>query len=161
MKKFIKPQEKYFNSFINAVNDSRNNNEENELNYRIDSFEVLLEEVLNGWEDEEYYWLVDEERFLGDIVLRKKLSPEQLVIGGHISYFVSINQRNKGYGKMLLEHGIKRAEELELGKIIITCYEDNIYSKKLIEGAGGVLINSFFIKSINKVLLRYSLKLSK
>lgn len=161
MNKFIKPQEKYFKSFINAINDSKNNKEDNELNYSVSNFETFMEEVLKGWENEEYYWLVDGERFLGDMVLRKKPSVEQLVIGGNISYFVSISERNKGYGKMLLEYGIKRAKELELDKIIITCYEDNKYSKRLIEVAGGILVNSFFLKSMDKFLLRYLLQLSK
>jgi predicted acetyltransferase len=62
---------------------------------------------------------------------------------------------------MLLGYGIKRAKELELDKIIITCYEDNKYSKRLIEGAGGILVNSFFLKSMDKFLLRYLLQLSK
>lgn len=161
MNKFIKPQEKYFKSFISAINDSKNNKEDNELNYSVSNFEIFMEEVLKGWESEEYYWLVDGERFLGDVVLRKKPSVEQLVIGGNVSYFVSISERNKGYGKMLLGYGIKRAKELELDKIIITCYEDNKYSKRLIEGVGGVLVNSFFLKSMDKFLLRYLLKLSK
>lgn len=157
MKKFTQPQKKYFTSFISAVNQSINNQEYNGLNYSINNFENLSKEVSNRWEKEEYYWLVYNNEFLGDLIIRKILSPEELLVGGHISYFVSPEKRNNGYGEEILIYALNRIKELDIDKIVITCYEDNIYSKKIIEKLGGKIIHRFHIKKFNKVLLRYVL----
>lgn len=161
MKRFIKPENKYFKSFVKTIDECENNNGNSELNYRTRSFHKLISEIESKWENEEYYWLIEDDEFIGDMILRKNPTKEELIIGGHLSYFVSPIKRGKGYGQILLLKALEKFKEFKIDKILLTCYEDNTYSKRIIEDNGGKFIGRFNIPIINKVLLQYYILLSK
>lgn len=110
------------------------------------------------------FWLVnvDTKEFIGRVSIRYNVNNPYLeIFGGHIGYMVNKKFRKKGFGFMLLEFGIKIAREISLGEILITCNENNLSSKKIIEKAGGKLINSIYDNNekINK--LRYRIILNE
>lgn len=83
----------------------------------------------------------------GDIVgrtsIRFELTEQLLKVGGHIGYGVCPRFRKQGYATAILEESLKYVRENlpELKKVLVTCNEDNIASKKTIERNGGVLEN--------------------
>ena len=87
-----------------------------------------------------YYWLIDNDTFIGTVTIRHRLTDKLLREGGHIGYDISPSKRRKGYGKKLLRHYCcQKAKELGIARALITCDETNMGSKKIIESNGGIL----------------------
>lgn len=88
------------------------------------------------------YFAVDDDKFIGVIHIRIRLTENLTRYGGHIGYAVNPKYWNKGYGKEILKLGLEKAKNLiEEENILITCDDDNIGSSKIIEANGGVLEN--------------------
>ena len=80
--------------------------------------------------------------------------------GGHIGYSVKINYRNEGIGtKMLSDFLILCKDKNNLDKVLITCFEDNIGSQKIITSNGGIFESKIFYTPENKYLYRYWIEL--
>ena len=101
------------------------------------------------------FWLIDGDEFVGRLSLRHELNESLLKIGGHIGYEIRPSKRKKGYGKQRLRLGLEKARELGLHRVLVTCDEDNIGSKKIIEHNGGKLENALEIKGEPVRKLRY------
>ena len=104
------------------------------------------------------YDLFDENIIVGKIQIRHKPShgagiPESM--SSHIYYEIAPEFRQRGYGKQILALGLEKAAEIGLEQIIITCTDDNIGSKKIIENNGGTFIESAIIPGENKRMLKY------
>ncbi len=85
------------------------------------------------------FFLVDNGRILGRINVRHDLTPHLLEIGGHIGYIVRPSERNKGYATQMLRGVLPYVAELGIGSALVTCDTTNEGSRRVIEGAGGVL----------------------
>jgi len=83
------------------------------------------------------FWLVDKGVFIAHINIRHQLNEFFENVIGHIGYAVRPSERKKGYGTKLLELGLKKAKQIGLDKVFITCDETNIGSKIIIEENGG------------------------
>ncbi|SFQ07769.1 Predicted acetyltransferase [Lachnospiraceae bacterium XBB1006] len=95
-----------------------------------------------GYVRQTTFWLVEGERFLGEIGIRHELTPALLRYGGNIGYEVRYSESGKGYGTTMLTMALGYCkEELKLEKVLITCDDDNIASARVIEKNGGVLEN--------------------
>lgn len=95
-----------------------------------------------GWVKAYEYFAVDDDKFIGKISIREKLTDRLLQYGGHIGYAVSPKYWNMGYGTKMLELALEKAKNIILeDKVLITCDDDNIGSYKIIEKNGGVLEN--------------------
>ena len=79
-------------------------------------------------------------KIVGIIDIRHNLENEFLAqYGGHIGYSVRPSERKKGYGTEILKMGMEYAKSLNIEKLMITCFSDNIASIKTIEKCGGIL----------------------
>ena len=88
------------------------------------------------------FFAVDDDKFIGVIHIRVRLTEKLMRDGGHIGYAVNPKYWNMGYGKEILRLGLDQFKHLiEEDKILITCNDDNIGSAKIIEANGGVLEN--------------------
>ena len=88
------------------------------------------------------YFFVDDDKFIGEIHIRVKLTDNLLKYGGHIGYAINPKYWNQGYGTKLLELGLEKAKRLiEEDRILVTCDDDNIGSYRIIETNGGILEN--------------------
>ena len=108
------------------------------------------------------YFAVDDDKFIGKVNIREKLTDKLLRYGGHIGYAVNPKYWNMGYGTKMLELGLEKARDLILDdKVLITCDDDNIGSYKIIEKNGGVLENKVENTDQGDVFLtrRYWIKL--
>ncbi|WP_270279493.1 GNAT family N-acetyltransferase [Vagococcus bubulae] len=86
-----------------------------------------------------HYALINQ---LGEMVgisdVKHHLTPYLQKEGGHISYSISPTYQGKGYGTLLLKETLKKAHTLGLKKVLLTCKETNIASKKVIENNQGI-----------------------
>ena len=109
------------------------------------------------------YELFDDEILIGKIQVRHKSShgigiPENMA--SHIYYEISPEYRSKGYGKKILPLGLEKAKEIGLEEIFITCMEDNLGSKKIIESNGAIFVENVMIPEEGKKMLKYKILLS-
>lgn len=104
------------------------------------------------------YFLVGETGgILGAIDFRHRLNEELLFHGGHIGYGVRPSERRKGYCSTMLAMLLAELRRLGLGKVLLTCDDDNIGSFRTIEGAGGRLENKVLYEG--KLARRYWIEL--
>ena len=93
-----------------------------------------------GWVPAHSFWLVRDRRtIIGTIDLRHSLTPYLEAQGGHVGYSVRPGERGNGYATRMLEGVLKKAGELGLRRVLITCDKDNIASARVIQKCGGVL----------------------
>ena len=156
----VTPCEKYKESFIEAVKEfqaepATTGRHERYRELSIpkleENFEVLLQQYRDAAEGKNLkpgfvpwsmFWLEDGGAFIGATSIRHELNDHLLREGGHVGYDVRPSMRGRGLGNKILELTIPKARELGVQKILVTCSENNIASRKVIEKNGGVLENS-------------------
>ena len=88
------------------------------------------------------FFAVDDDKLIGIVHIRIRLTDNLLRYGGHIGYGVNPKYWRMGYGKEMLKLAIEQYKDLiEENKILVTCDDDNIGSYKIIEANGGILEN--------------------
>lgn len=83
-----------------------------------------------------YYWLFINNRPVGIGKLRHYLNDNLRNNGGHIGYSIRPSERGKGFGNTILNELLKKAKEKGIEEVLITPYETNDRSRKLIEANG-------------------------
>ena len=107
------------------------------------------------------YTLFDNEKEVGFIQIRHRPSHSKEVppdFASHIYYEIKPEYRNQGYGIKILQLGLSEAKKIGVKKIIITCYDNNTASKKIIEGNGGILVDDCTMPTSQKKFLKYRLR---
>jgi predicted acetyltransferase len=84
-------------------------------------------------------WLVEDDEYIGRISLRHALTPLLVAIGGHVGYDVRPSRRRQGHATRMLKLAIPHLSALGIDPALITCNEDNVASRKVIEACGGRL----------------------
>lgn len=100
------------------------------------------QELPAGWIPQTTYWLVKNEEVLGETTVRHELNDHLLNVGGQIGYWIRPSERKKGLGKEILRLALRKAKEMGIQKVRITCDETNIGSRRIIEANGGELDGS-------------------
>lgn len=106
-----------------------------------------------GYVPQTIYWMYINDRPVAYGKLRHKLNDKLLEYGGHVGYIVRPSERGKGYGKLFLSELIKSAKSIGIGKLLITCDETNLRSRRVIESNNGVL------EKINNGVCKYWISL--
>ncbi len=90
----------------------------------------------------DYYWITDgvgaAEEVVGFLAFRHRLNAWLLEEGGHIGYSVRPSRRGEGHATRALGLAVRRAAELGLDRVLVTCDEPNHASARTIESNGGV-----------------------
>ncbi len=84
-------------------------------------------------------WWVEGEDYLGRIAIRHRLTPQLREVGGHIGYDVRPSARRRGHATAMLRGALPVARTLGIDSALVTCDVDNVASRKVIEGNGGIL----------------------
>jgi predicted acetyltransferase len=82
-------------------------------------------------------WWVEKEEFLGRIAIRHRLTAALLEVGGHIGYDVRPSARRRGHATEMLRQALGIAHNLGIERVLVTCDEDNVGSRTVIERNGG------------------------
>jgi predicted acetyltransferase len=93
-----------------------------------------------GYVEGEQFMLMNEgeTRILGMIAFRHYLNQSLEKTGGHIGYSIRPSEQRKGYGKAMLSLCLDKCNSLGLEKVLITCDDDNVGSRKTIISNGGI-----------------------
>jgi len=83
-------------------------------------------------------WWVDEHGYTGRLAIRHRLDDRLLRAGGHIGYDVRGSARRRGHATAMLRTALPIARDLGIEQALLTCDEDNVASRKVIEANGGV-----------------------
>jgi predicted acetyltransferase len=167
----VSPAARYKESFLQAIEEYQKikatdrlyvyalNLEDLKKNFR-SHLHQLLDEAIGQNLPKRYvpqttFWLVDKDEFIGTATIRHRLTDKLLREGGHIGYDIRPSKRKKGYGKKLLALALPKAKELGIDRALITCDENNIGSKKIIEANGGVFENKVEMGKDKPLKLRY------
>ena len=171
----VKPSIHYKDSFLEAIKEFHAIAEDNskdlyELNidYLNNNLQLYIAKLLSeaegenlpeGYVPQTTYWLVDNGEFIGRVSIRHRLTEKLLIEGGHIGYDIRPSKRKMGYGKKILALSLSKAKELVIKKVLVTCNENNIGSKKIIEANGGILENRIEMNEGKPAKLRYWISL--
>ncbi len=80
--------------------------------------------------------------------------------GGHIGYSVRPSERRKGYATKMLHDCLPFCKRIGLEKVLVTCDDDNIGSRKTIISNGGLYESTVFEPDEKVNLQRYWIDLS-
>ncbi len=138
----------------------------------LEDFDVFLARILSqsrpsalppGRVPQSHFWLLDDDqtRVLACGRLRHRLLPDLEVEGGHIGYDVSPAVRGRGVGTRLLALLLVEARRLALSRVLITCDDDNIPSRRVIEKNGGQPIAPTISPESGKSVRRYWVRTSQ
>lgn len=94
-------------------------------------------------------------KLVGIINVRHELNDYLFKYGGHIGYSILPSERRKGYAYKQLFLALEFCKELNIQKVLVTCVDYNIGSRKTIEKAGGILENNVFNHDKNVEERRY------
>ena len=100
------------------------------------------ETVRSDWVVATTYFAVRkfDNKIIGMIDIRHSLNNEFLTkYGGHIGYSVRPTERRKGYATEMLKMGLEYAKSLNIKKVMLGCYVDNVPSILTIKKCGGIL----------------------
>ena len=85
------------------------------------------------------WWWTEGEEYLGRIALRHRLNPRLLEAGGHIGYDVRPTARRRGHATAMLAEVLPVARDMGIDRALLTCLPENVWSRRVIESAGGML----------------------
>ena len=86
---------------------------------------------------------------------KKRVFQHPVRLGGHVGYVVAPSYRRKGYATEMLRQTLPIARSVGLGRILLTCDDDNVASRRVIELNGGVLENAVWEEGLRVPKRRY------
>ena len=107
------------------------------------------------------YWLVEH---LTDVVavanIRHSLTAALRCEGGNISYGVRPSFRGRGLGTAILASSLRRARDIGLAQVLLTCGKGNVASAKAICRNGGVIESEEYLPNRGEVIQRYLISIA-
>lgn len=92
-------------------------------------------------------------QLVGRASIRHELNTYLFNYGGHIGYGVRPEYRGRGYATEILRQSLIYIRELGVSEVLMTCFDENIASARVIESQGGSLEN--VVELEGKPLRRY------
>jgi predicted acetyltransferase len=166
------PSSKYLETFLAGLREFHQEGRMLQYNFQVVSqdFERFLHS-LRAQQDQtkfvphgipqRHFWLIDDNEFIGILSLRRGPDETFIRISGHVGYQIRPSKRRRGYGRELLRQGLQKAKELGFTRVLLTCDEDNIASKKVIESNGGQFENAILVDGAPVKKLRYWIDLDE
>ncbi|WLR43075.1 GNAT family N-acetyltransferase [Bacillus carboniphilus] len=96
----------------------------------------------------------DEGKIVAAANIRHRLNDKLKTKGGHIGYGVRPLERGNGYASKILALSLEKAKEMDIKRVLVTCDEKKLASKKTIEKNGGNL-ESRYTEENGNVVMRF------
>jgi predicted acetyltransferase len=93
----------------------------------------------DGYVPQSTYWWAAGGEYLGRLALRHRLTPHTRVEGGHIGYEVRPSARRRGHATAMLAAALPTAAALGIEFAHLDCDNEDVASRRVIEGNGGML----------------------
>ena len=103
----------------------------------------------------------EDKKIVGMLQIRHYFNDYLEKYGGHIGYSVAPSERRRGYATQMLQMALPKCKELGIEKILITCIDNNVGSRKAILSNGGVYESTVFEPEERVNLERYWIDLSE
>jgi len=167
-REFTKSDEEQIINMVNEIKEYDCNFEGMDNIGRIEDFDKFLqlleknkhqELIKPGYSPQTTFGVFDDGKLIGGFNLRHELKGNLINHGGNIGYLVRPSERKKGYGTIILGCALKKAKELGLERVLVTCREENIESSRVIEKNGGVFENNYYDEEYNVTFKRYWINL--
>lgn len=163
------PNIRYKNQYIEMMNEFRTVSETPEpwvLKEDYSDFNAMVQKLINlslgidipkGFVPSTTYWAYNNEtnKIVGAINIRHKLNNLFLKTWGHIGFGVRPSEREKGYGAVILKLAITECKKMDIERVLLCCYKNNITSSKTILKNGGILENEIIEDNTGKIIQRY------
>lgn len=118
--------------------------------------EKLEKDVIDpdpDWVPHVTFFLIEDKDIVGIVNIRLELNDLLLNHGGHIGYGIQPNYRNKGKARKALELSLEYCYNKGIDRVLVTCDESNIASKRVIEKCGGIYEDTRNLRGSN--ILRF------
>lgn len=155
-----KPSEQYQTSYLDALQEFHAEGRHSEA--PLEEAALNLANFVQSLQDPARstdFWLIDGTSYIGRLSLRRVLDKRLLQMGGHIGYVIRPSRRRQGYGKLILQYGLEQAKAIGLERVLVTCDEDNLGSRKIIEFHAGKLENIISVEGWPSRVRRYWISL--
>ena len=77
-------------------------------------------------------------RIAGRLSVRHSLNAQLLQKGGHVGYAVLPKFRQQGIGHRMMQRSLEITASLGIARVLVTCDETNVASRRIIESAGRI-----------------------
>lgn len=84
-------------------------------------------------------WYAAGRDYLGELVIRHRLTPALVESGGHVGYSIAPGWRGRGHGTRQLAAGLLACRGIGLTRVLLTCDHANEPSRRVILANGGRL----------------------
>lgn len=112
----------------------------------------------NDFVPAETLFLEVENKLVGAVQLRYKLTEGLVQIGGNIGFGVVPSERGKGYANVLPAQSLEIFQKRGFSKVMLTCDKINKGSKKTIQKNGGILSAEYLVEGT--IVQRFSIELA-
>jgi predicted acetyltransferase len=93
-----------------------------------------------GWVPSDTYWVFAGDEMAGEIHMRHSVRGSLWRVGGHVGYSVQPKFRGQGVATAMLHYACDRLRQLGELDALLTCWDENVASARVIEKCGGVRI---------------------
>ena len=141
---------------FDKIEEYNNDFKENIPNFKpfvtIDNFDDFLKEIENKKHGigndgikEIFYWFTENDRIIGSgsIRLNPEIDEYFEKIYGHLFYQIIPSKRGMGYGTILCHLLLEKMKELGFKEALITCFDTNMGSRRIVENNGGEFIEYY------------------
>ena len=101
-------------------------------------YEQWLEQLVETEDEQQLYFLMQEQRMLGAIALRPHEQGESLLVNGHCGYGIRPSERRKGYAVQMLWLALPLLRGKGVCTAVITCDRNNLASASTILRCKGI-----------------------
>lgn len=135
-----------FNYSNDIIHGSNNLQYSKDLEKWMKEIRTLSKKDCNGKVRTTHFALLnDDNEMVGISDLKHHLTSYLQKEGGNISYSISPHYQNKGFGKLILKESLYQAKKYGFKKVLLTCREDNLASRKVILANNGQFIRKLII----------------
>lgn len=103
----------------------------------------------------------EDNKIVGMLQIRHFLNDYLEKFGGHIGYSVAPSERRKGYASAMLKSALPECRKLGIDKVLITCADSNVGSRRTILANGGVYESTVYEPDEKVCLEKYRIDLSE